>query len=95
MPFYETYEERRERRARQLEEAKRLFHENFPANYLIYHSIVLGALSILLIAIQIVLLASKSYMAEIANGIWSSIISFIAIFTALLLCKCENKLKIN
>lgn len=90
MPYYETYEERRQRRARQLEEAKRLFYENFPDNFLIYHSIALAFLSISLIAIQIVLLVNKAYLAEMANGIWSSAISFVAILTALFLRKIDS-----
>ena len=87
MPLYETHEERLQRRARQREEAIRLFKEDFPTNYIIFHSIFMVLFNIVLIAIQIVLIVNNAYLGSVANGIWCAVINFIAVITALVLCK--------
>ena len=87
MPLYETHEERLQRRARQREEAIRIFKEDFPTNYIIFHSILMVLFNIVLIAIQIVLIVNNAYLGSVSNGIWCAVINFIAVLTALVLCK--------
>lgn len=81
------YEAREQRRAQQLEDAKRLFHEDFPTTFLISHILFMVIFNILLIVIQVILLVNNAYLATVANGFWCAAVNLIAILSALFLCK--------
>lgn len=83
MAFYERYESR-------LQEAKNHFRENFPVTYIRIHVILMVLLSLAIIGIQIGLLAKRAYLASIANGIWSGLISLFAALTAYYLSKLDK-----
>lgn len=67
------------------------FQENYPAKYVVFHSILIAILSICAIALQIVLIIRSAPLSVIGSGIWIGVFYLIAVALALL----NSKLLMN
>jgi hypothetical protein len=64
---------------------QKMLDQNYPVKYVIAHSIIVGSLSIVAIALQIVMIVNQSLNYNIGAGIWVGSYLLIAISLALLL----------
>jgi hypothetical protein len=64
---------------------QKMLEENYPVKYIIGHAILVGALSLTVIVLQIVMIIYKSPNYNIGSGIWVGSYLLIAISLALLI----------
>ena len=67
-----------------------LLEQNYPVNYIIGHSVLIGMVSVALIAIQIVMIVNQYTNYYLGSGIWVSAYLLIAMSVALSVSKCVN-----
>lgn len=62
----------------------RYFQDNYPAKYVVIHSLLIAVLSICAIAIQVVLIIRSAPLSVIGSGIWIGVFYIVAVLLALL-----------
>lgn len=78
---------REESHLRIYEQFKNTFKNDFPTKYVLLHCLLMVLLNLTLIATQIVLIISESYMANLSIGLWCGIVNIVTTYTAFVLSK--------
>ncbi len=83
--YEQLMEYRQQLKAQRQQFQQKMLEENYPVKYVIGHAILVGALSLTVIVLQIVMIIYKSPNYNIGSGIWVGLYLLIAISLALLI----------